>query len=408
MAPDAGSTTDRSPEALAPPESGWGDPRPAPAPARSFSRRLLYSALAILIGWSLALAVFTLSRLRTSPLPDVRGVLPGEFERCDGLLLAPDMESDEAERRALLEVIAQASKHVQVYVLVQDRAHQEALAQAIQGLALQGDVRFLDAPFHSTWVRDYGPLVVKSFEGGYEMLDFDYAPGYHARDRQLDDWVPSAVAKALGFRLVSVPLSLEGGNVLSNGAGLCLTTTHLQSVNPDCSERDVARVVRRFLGGQQLVILEPLVGEATGHVDMFCTFTAPDTVVVAQCDPADDADNAAVLNRNARVLSGVKTHCGPLKVVRVPMPPRTKEQRWLTYTNVVYANGLLIVPSYRGAAKDLEEQALATYRRLLPGWKVVSVDATPLVSKLGSLHCAALNLYGIQAEPGSPAVEAAP
>ena len=41
-------------------------------------------------------------------------------------------------------------------------------------------------------------------------------------------------------------------------------------------------------------------------------------------------------------------------------------QNWFTYTNVVYANEVLLVPHYDTVDRAIEEEALAVYRRLLP------------------------------------------
>jgi agmatine/peptidylarginine deiminase len=132
---------------------------------------------------------------------------------------------------------------------------------------------------------------------------------------------------------------------------------------------------------------------------MFCTFTAPDTVVVARCDERIDPQNAAILDRNAQRLAEVKTPCGPLKVVRLPMVSARDTQRCLTYTNVIYANGLLLVPSYAGTVREVEEQVQQTYRQLLPGWEIRRIEADALLDAMGSLHCISANLHGLLSLP---------
>ena len=42
------------------------------------------------------------------------------------------------------------------------------------------------------------------------------------------------------------------------------------------------------------------------------------------------------------------------------MPPHD-DGRWRTYTNVVYANGTLLVPTYPGFCPELDAEALAVY-----------------------------------------------
>jgi agmatine/peptidylarginine deiminase len=325
----------------------------------------------------------------------MRGVLPGEFEGCDALLLAWMANYSDGERRVMMDIIAHSWKRATILLLVLDDQQQQLAAAALTQAEIPlSAVRFVPFPVYSPWTRDYGPFVTKSFHGGPEMVDAIYGrspipPGTK------DEHVPQAVAEMLGLKTVSAPLVLDGGNLLSNGAGVCLTTLRLLEANSDRPEAEIRALLREFFGAEQTVLLEPLLGEPCGHVDMFCTFTGPDTVVIGEYDVLVDPENAAILERNATRLGSVKTACGPLRVVRIPMPPR-HDNRWLTYTNVVFANGKLLVPTYTNVEPEFNEQALATFRQLLPRWEVVGVNATPLAQRDGALHCATLNLHRIR------------
>ncbi len=361
------------------------------------ARWSLFAGLAVFASWMLIAAGRSWERFDAAASGAApQGVLPGEFEPCQGLLLAPP--EDERQFNVVWDVIVQAHQHVKVHLLARDAVQYQVLENKLRQAKLaDGSVQLLQVPFASPWVRDYGPFVVKSFVGGHEIVDFDYAQNHvmPSADRQLDDAMPSAVAAALKLPAVRVPLAVDGGNLLSNGAGLCVTTSTLQDVNAGLSWETIRQMMRERLGVRELVVLEPLAREHTRHVDMFCTFTAPDTIVIASCDAAVDHENAAILDRNARLLADVKTPCGPLKVVRLPTPPARDNFRWLSYTNVIYANGLLLLPTYEGVPADVEEQISDTYRRLLPGWEIKHIRAGPLLKGLGSLHCVAANLYGV-------------
>jgi agmatine/peptidylarginine deiminase len=391
-------------------DAPWGEEQEARGtPARSqgsAARWAFYAGLAGLLAGLLILAGRGWERLdagggENNGLGEpVAGVLPGEFEHCQGLLFAPP--DDERQRKVVLEVIAQVHRRVRVYLLARDELHRGILEEKLRQANLADfDVHFLLVPFGNPWARDFGPLTIKSFRGGFEILDLDYAQQRRTPsvERQLDDAVPAAVAAGLGRQAVHVPVVLDGGNFLSNGAGLCLTTTALQEVNAGQPWETTRAILRQRLGAQQLVVLEPLAREVTSHVDMFCTFTAPDTVVVARCDERIDPENAAILDRNAQRLGEVKTPCGPLKVVRLPMVSARDTQRCLTYTNVIYANGLLLVPSYAGTVREVEEQVQQTYRQLLPGWEIRRIEADALLDAMGSLHCISANLHGLLSLP---------
>jgi agmatine/peptidylarginine deiminase len=83
----------------------------------------------------------------------------------------------------------------------------------------------------------------------------------------------------------------------------------------------------------------------------------------------------------------------PLKVVRIPMPPRGQHIFGGSYTNVVFANGVLFVPSFGEIDPEGHRKAVRIYQQLLPTWKIVSVDSRAWILISGSVHCLTKNLY---------------
>ena len=194
--------------------------------------------------------------------------------------------------------------------------------------------------------------------------------------------------------VVPAPFPLQGGEILSNGAGLCLASTKLLKTSRRLGypESYVTDTIRRLFGATEVVYLEPLDDEPTGHVDWFATFTSSDTVVLGDYRGTDPV-SGPLLDRHAERLAGVTTANGPLEVVRIPMPPHGEQSPGGTYTNVVFANGVLLVPSCPEASPELEREAFDVFRRLLPGWRVVGIECPKLLMRHGALHCAAVNLY---------------
>jgi agmatine/peptidylarginine deiminase len=244
------------------------------------------------------------------------------------------------------------------------------------------------------WIRDYGPFSVRKRDGQVVILDAQYE---RSLNRSNDDCVPVVVAEQLGMGLVRAPIVLEGGNLLSNGDGLCITTTALLDSNAgrDLDENGICQILHTYFGARQTVFLEPLIGESTGHVDMFAVFLSRETVVVGSYDPLVDPVNAAVLDRNAAYLAQIRTRRGPLRVVRVPMPDNS-DGVWRSYTNTIFANGVLMVPVYTDADATLQDVALDSFRRHLPGWKVVPIDAKDTIRCGGALHCISKSILSLQ------------
>ncbi len=263
-------------------------------------------------------------------------------------------------------------------------------------------VRIVEVNYDTLWIRDYGPQVlVKS--GRPWLLDFHYAD-----DRSEDDAVPDMLGSLTRTPVQRVNLTIDGGNFLTNGQGVIISTQSVYHANADHwrSVEAAEQVLASQLSAREVVLLEQLVGEPTGHVDMFATFTDARTVVVAQLDHRLDPENAAILDRNASRLSQVRTASGHLRVLRVPMPPPADDV-WYSYTNVLYANGTLLLPRYNVPPR-YDHNAIAVFRHALPKWKIQRIDSDLLIDKAGAVHCATLNLPRVRGTTWEPLLKTNP
>lgn len=338
------------------------------------------------------------------------GVVPGEFEPQDAvvlswpLLLRPQRSSQTVERddldRTSCDIVRALQKDVRVVVTADKDYSRNRIKGLLEETGIPEDsVDFVSVPANYEWIRDYGPLCLRLPDGSRAMVDADYCTDHLVNAHPQEDRFPRVMGDRLGAKVVRAPIVMEHGNLLSNGRGLCITTQLpiLQNRARGYDEEDVARVLRKYYGAKRVLFLEGMVGELTGHVDMFATFTAPDTVVVGQYAEAADPINAAILDRNAARLAALEPPVGPLRVVRIPMPRRvllpSGQQLWPTYTNVVFGNDKLLVPNYPGLDPEAEAAAMKTYKQLLPNRDIVGIDAAPLLSGGGSLHCVTMNLF---------------
>jgi agmatine deiminase len=85
------------------------------------------------------------------------------------------------------------------------------------------------------------------------------------------------------------------------------------------------------------------------------------------------------------------TRQGPIDVVRIPMPSHS-DGNWRSYTNVIYANGVVLVPQYPDTNPDLDKFALNVFREAMPDWKIIGIDCSKLIAKRGALHCVSRNI----------------
>ena len=321
--------------------------------------------------------------------------LTGEFEKQKAIVLGiSDWQSHHFD--VLLELIEKARDRLLIVLLHNDKnpsGKPSHLAQLIERLSKTGKdyphLRFYKANVDTVWLRDFGPRLAQTRDGKAIVMDF-----FYDINRPRDDQFPEDWARVTGHSHNLVPWSLQGGNLLANGRGLAITTTRFYEANrikrPGKSytqtEIYVKEQLMKFCNIKELVVLKPLENEPTRHVDMFATLLAPNIALVAQVDPRLDAQNARILDDNAKLLSQVNVAGRPLSVQRIWIPPQ-RHNHWSSYANIILTHSLVMIPTCKSDPPDYVRAAVATYRRLLPKHHVTTIDMTSMEKLGGSLHC---------------------
>jgi len=256
-------------------------------------------------------------------------------------------------------------------------------------------------PSNDVWVRDHGPIGVHAGGEGL-LLDFRF-DGWGGKYPADDDDRLCARLQAMGAygerQMRQLDWVLEGGSLDTDGAGTLLTTRECLLTHSRNPGRDQAWFEARFaelLGIDRVHWLEQgwLAGDDTdAHVDMLARFVDPGTLVHTACDERADPHYPA-LRAMAEQLAGLRdAHGRGYACVPLPWPPALHdangERLPLSYANVSFINGALLVPVY-GVGSDAA--ALSIYRDLLPDRRVIAVPARALIEQRGSLHCATQHL----------------
>ncbi len=344
----------------------------------------------------------------------VRGVLPGEFESHERLILCWDedvsrlaaQQGTKNQPRTAMSIAIKAAQHavlteivkstwdkLPVTVFVQHDASQKQAEAALANAGVpEGAVEFEEVPFDTVWVRNFGPTGVRRSAHEQSSKPLWVLTDNQFQHRNQDNQFARILAESFQVPVLEIPLFLSG-NVLSNGDGLLVTTEHVAEMNRQrgYSRMQLSRILRECFGASQIVFLEDPQQEPNAHADMICVFTAADTILIGEHTGQYDQVDAAIYDRNAKLLERVRTPTGPLKVVRIPMPARRHRDIWGgAYTNVVFLNKVLLVPTYRGIDEDLQEKAFDVFRQVLPGWKIVGIDCSPMIINGGALRCATM------------------
>ena len=91
--------------------------------------------------------------------------------------------------------------------------------------ACAGRVEIVELPIDDSWLRDSGPIYVVDDSGGRTAVHFKFnAWGEKFAPWDKDAEIGGLIAREFGDEVRSAPLVLEGGSVISDGAGTILTT----------------------------------------------------------------------------------------------------------------------------------------------------------------------------------------
>ncbi|MEO6694890.1 MAG: agmatine deiminase family protein [Ignavibacteria bacterium] len=252
------------------------------------------------------------------------------------------------------------------------------------------NLKFIITSFNSVWCRDYGPWAVYSgIADSLKLIDWIYN-----RPRPLDDNVSVGFSNYTSlpiYQTTQAPNDLigTGGNFMVDGNGTGFSSRLITDENSGKTEAQIDTIMRKYMGINRYIKMNTLPYDNIHHIDMHIKLIDEETLLVGQY-PAGVADGPQIEANLQYVLNNFQTCYGrPYKVVRIPMPPSSSGQyppsaNYYTYTNSVFINKTVIVPIY-GLAQDTT--ALRIYRDNLPGYRVVGINCSGMISALGAIHC---------------------
>lgn len=306
-------------------------------------------------------------------------------------------------KRALMwakfaEIAAEITRHEPVRINAPAVDHPAILAACNRAKAVPERVTLFDHPHNDVWCRDHGPIFVKHrVTGEVAVTDWDFnAWGGKFTPWDLDNEIPRRIAAALGMRLFTGGMVLEGGAIEVNGADHLLTTEAVllhPNRNPGLRRGEVEQRLRDMLGVSDILWLKQgIEGDDTdGHIDDLARFVDERTILA--CTERDaSSPNRSVLEDNlARLRSFHGPGGRPFEVVGIPLPEACEVPGWrlpvlpASYVNFLIVNGGVLVPTFRQARND--DRALGMIRELFADREITGIDCLDLVEEGGTLHC---------------------
>jgi agmatine/peptidylarginine deiminase len=330
---------------------------------------------------------------------------PAEWEPQSAILMAwPHAGTDWAERldstRLCFAGIAAAiSVEQAVCLLVPNGAIETDARLALQSAhAHFENIHFLHLPYDDTWLRDSGPITLKS-EAGFCLLDFEFTAWGGKFEAGQDDQIVAGLVHSGLFSEVShqrIDFALEGGGIETDGKGTLLATWHcLHERHPDKTRAQIEDTLKTSLRQERVLWLEHgyLEGDDTdAHIDTLARFASPSAIVYQGCQDLSDSHYAELQTMAAelRALRQANGQHYELHELPWPEPIRDGERRLAaSYANFLIINGAVLLPAY---ADKADAAAVAVMQAAFPDRRIVPVPCRDIIWQNGSLHCCTMQL----------------
>ncbi len=341
--------------------------------------------------------------LNSTPTPKSLGYyFPAEFAKHDAMWLSwPHKESSwpgklDSIFPSYVQFIKVVSLTERVCINVVDETMQQFASKLILAAGIDMNrVQFFIHPTNDAWCRDHGPsfLIRNNADQPKAIVDWNInAWGGKYPPYDLDDVIPTLIAKQMNLPLFYPNIIMEGGSVDFNGAGTVLTSKCCllnPNRNPHLNQEQIEKFLCDYYGVSQVLwVSEGIVGDDTdGHIDDTVRFVNEDTVVTV-VESNKQSENYELLQQNLKELKQMRLiNDKQLNIIELPMPADViYEDQMLpaSYANFYISNGHIVVPNYRCAQDD---QAMQIIQTCFPTREVVGIDSTDIIWGLGSFHC---------------------
>lgn len=256
-------------------------------------------------------------------------------------------------------------------------------------------VKLLVQPIDDLWIRDSGPVFVKS-GANIAATNFNFNGWGNKQAHAQDAKVAAHVAALANVPIMPSALVLEGGALEVDGQGTAIITESCvlnANRNPGVSKAACETELRRGLGIEKVIWLPGIAGMdiTDGHTDFYARFAGPG-VVVAGLDRDPASFDYAVTNRHLEILRGATDAKGRrLKVVVLEGPESVRpefdsDDFAAGYINFYLCNGAVIAPEFGDVLAD--KKARDILRELFPNREIVQINIDAIAAGGGGIHCA--------------------
>jgi agmatine deiminase len=255
-----------------------------------------------------------------------------------------------------VSLVKEMSEDIEVWTIVANSTQQAQATSTYQsGGVNMANVFFILASTNSMWTRDYGPWFIFDGQGNQGIVDHIYN-----RPRPLDDLIPGIIGNLWGIPVYGMDLIHTGGNHMSDGLGVSMSSRLVYDENPDKTPAQVDSIMKAYLGNDYTV-LGYVETSGIHHIDCWAKFLDPTTILVKEVSPGQPSYDS--LNQRAEFLSTqISTWRRPYTVKRIFCPSGT------AYTNSIILNDKVFVPLFNNT---YDTTAMRVYREAMPGYEIL-------------------------------------
>jgi agmatine deiminase len=294
---------------------------------------------------------------------------PAEFEPMQGALIRYPFGIS-------YDIIKEMAEDVNVVTIVASVSEKNTVQSQYQSHGVDiSHCSYLIAPTDSYWTRDYGPWFIINENAQQGVVDFTYN-----RPRPDDDIIPGAYATNQSLPLTTMSLVTAGGNYMTDGQGISISTDLVWEENPGLSHAEINQMVANYLGIDTYHVVPDVNGEYIKHIDCWGKYLSPDTILIRSVQPSDSQYNEieAAVHYFENQTSCYGT---PYHVVRVYSP---NDQ---PYTNSFILNNKVFVPIM---GDQWDDDAIASYQSAMPGYEILGFTGSWVSSD--AIHCRVMGI----------------
>jgi agmatine deiminase len=294
---------------------------------------------------------------------------PAEFEPMQGVLIRYPFGIS-------YTIIKEMAEDVNVVTIVASVSEENTVQAQYQSHGVNlSHCSYLIAPTDSYWTRDYGPWFIITGDNLQGVVDFTYN-----RPRPNDDQIPTRYAQNQSLPVYNMPLVTTGGNYMTDGQGIAISTTLVWEENPGLTHDQINQTMHDYLGITTYHVVPDVNGDYIKHIDCWGKYLSPDTILIRQV-PQSDSQYTQIEAAVHYFENQTSCYGTPYHVVRVYTPNDEP------YTNSLILNNKVFLPIMGG---QWDDDAIASYQAAMPGYEILGFTGSWVSTD--ALHCRAMGI----------------